>query len=153
VEILKKHYPNVASLRDATSDMLQAHKSEMDEVVYRRCFYVVAENQRVIEACNALSADDLATFGKAMLGSHYGLRDDYEVSCPELDVLQSAAEKLPGVLGSRMMGGGFGGCTINLIEENALENFQAVLGETFVTKLGKEPIIHVCQLKGGTELL
>ncbi|MCL1908527.1 MAG: galactokinase [Holophagaceae bacterium] len=153
VAILKQHYPNVASLRDANLDMLQAHAHEMDEVVQRRCSYVVAENQRVVTACKALATDDLGVFGNAMNGSHYGLRDEYEVSCPELDVLQSVAEKVKGVLGSRMMGGGFGGCTINLVEETALENFQKELSEAFRQKLAKEPIIHICQLRGGTELL
>jgi len=153
VEIIKRRHPDVVSLRDVSADMLQAYKSEMDEVVYRRCSYVIAENQRVIAACKALSADDLNCFGTAMNGSHQGLRDEYEVSCPELDVLQSVAEKTPGVLGSRMMGGGFGGCTINLVEEPALDGFQKTMGEAFRQKLGKEPTIHVCQLKGGTEVL
>jgi galactokinase len=153
VAILNSHYPNVASLRDADLDMLQAHKTEMDDIVYSRCAYVISENQRVLTACNALSSYDLEAFGNAMNHSHYGLRDEYEVSCQELDILQSAAEKVSGVLGSRMMGGGFGGCTINLVEEQALGNFQKVLGEAFLNKLAKEPVIHICQLKGGTEIL
>jgi galactokinase len=153
IETLKHHYPKVASLRDVSPDMLEAHRHNMDEVVYRRCSYVIAENQRVITACNALSADDLTAFGIAMNGSHHGLRDEYEVSCPELDVLQSVAEITTGVLGSRMMGGGFGGCTINLVEEPALADFQKTMSEAFHQKLDKEPIIHVCQLKGGTEEL
>lgn len=153
VQTLRQHYPDMTSLRDADHDMLRASSREMDEVVYRRCFYVIAENQRVLAACNALSTDNLSAFGLAMNQSHYGLRDEYEVSCPELDLLQSVAEQTEGVLGSRMMGGGFGGCTINLIEESTLENFQKKLSEVFRQKLYKEPVIHICQIRGGTELL
>jgi len=153
VEVVKRRHPNVVSLRDITQDMLETAKPEMDEVVYRRCSYVLAENQRVLAACNALADDDLTVFGINMNRSHYGMRDEYEITCPELDILQSAAEGCAGVLGSRMMGGGFGGCTINLVEESALADFQNVMSETFRRKLGKEPIIHVCQLKGGTEEL
>jgi galactokinase len=88
-----------------------------------------------------------------MNDSHQGLRDDYAVSCNELDALQSAALNIPSVLGSRMMGGGFGGCTINLVEEPAIEGFQKAMGDAYSQKLGKEPVIHICQLKGGTETL
>jgi galactokinase len=153
VEALKPHYPNIASLRDITFDMLRIHKQELDDVIYRRCAYVIAENQRVLAARFALSSGNIEAFGESMNHSHYGLRDSYEVSCPELDILQSAAEKVPGVLGSRMMGGGFGGCTINLVEEQALPNFQKAMGEIYLNELKKDPIIHVCQLKGGTEVL
>jgi len=153
VEIVRRHHPKVVSLRDITNDMLEAARPEMEDVVYRRCAYVLAENQRVLAACNALAGNDLTVFGLKMNGSHYGMRDEYEISCPELDILQSVAEGTAGVLGSRMMGGGFGGCTINMVEEAALTDFQKVMSEAFHRKLGKEPIIHVCQLKGGTEEL
>jgi galactokinase len=88
VHILQQHYPEVKSLRDATLAQLQAHQPEFDEVTYRRCRYVVEENQRVLQACEALQQQDLAAFGQLMHASHAGLRDDYEVSCPELDVLE-----------------------------------------------------------------
>ncbi|MCL1892943.1 MAG: galactokinase [Holophagaceae bacterium] len=153
VEILKYYFPDVSSLRDVNPEMMQSHEQKMDDVVFRRCTYVIAENQRVAKACNSLTTDDFVAFGQAMNDSHQGLRDDYEVSCPELDVLQSVAEKTEGVFGSRMMGGGFGGCTINLVTEASLENFQQTLGKVFRQKLAKEPIIHICQLKGGTEIL
>ncbi|MDR2697377.1 MAG: galactokinase [Holophagales bacterium] len=153
VEILKRHHPEIVSLRDISPDMLDAARPDMDEVVYRRCSYVIAENQRVLAACNALADNDLATFGVNMNHSHYGMRDEYEITCPELDALQSVAESAAGVLGSRMTGGGFGGCTVNLVEEVALADFQNIMGEAFRQKLGKEPIIHICQLKGGTEEL
>ena len=153
VGALKKHYPQIASLRDVSHEMLAAHRQDMDDVVYRRCSYVVSENSRVLDACEALSKNDLAAFGRAMNGSHSGLRDDYEVSCAELDALQSAALEIPGVLGSRMMGGGFGGCTINLVEEPSIDGFQSAMLEAYRKKLGKEPKIHVCQLGPGTEVI
>jgi len=153
VEIVRRRHPQVVSLRDITDDMLEAARPEMDDVVYRRCAYVLAENQRVLAACNALADNDLTAFGLKMNGSHYGMRDEYEISCPELDALQSIAECAAGVFGSRMMGGGFGGCTINLVEEAAMADFQNVMSEAFRHKLGKEPIIHICRLKGGTEEL
>ena len=88
-----------------------------------------------------------------MNGSHEGLAHGYEVSCPELDILAAAAQALPGVLGSRMMGAGFGGCTINLVEADALAAFEAGMGVVYRNRLGKDPVIHVCKLRGGTELL
>jgi galactokinase len=153
VALLKKHYPAVASLRDSTLDMLEAHRKEFDPAVYRRCTYVVAENRRVLDACASLERGDMGAFGTAMNRTHDGLRDGYEVSCLELDILAEAAQSMPGVLGSRMMGAGFGGCTINLVEADALDSFQERMAPVFRTRLGKEPVIHVCQLRGGTEIL
>ena len=114
---------------------------------------MVAENQRVLTACAALVRGDLATFGAAMNQSHAGLARGYEVSCPELDLLAEAAQALPGVLGARMMGAGFGGCTINLVEADALDGFQAAMAPVFRNGLHVEPVIHVCKLRGGTEIL
>ena len=151
VALLKAHQPGLESLRDATPELLEAHRAEFDPEVYRRCEYVVAENLRVIAACAALERGDLAAFGAAMNETHAGLAHGYEVSCPELDILAAAAQPLPGVLGSRMMGGGFGGCTINLVEAPALEAFLAAMAPVYRNQLHKDPIIHICQLRGGTE--
>lgn len=123
VAVLQQHYPQVQSLRDATPEQLAKHRAELGDVVYRRCLYVVRENQRVLHACQHLTEGDMAAFGEQMYASHAGLRDDYEVSCRELDVLVEIARTTPGVLGSRMMGGGFGGCTINLVEVAHVEEF------------------------------
>jgi galactokinase len=153
VALLQKHHSEVGSLRDATLELIEAHRAEFEAAVYRRCTYVVAENQRVVQACAALAQGDLATLGAAMNGSHEGLAHGYEVSCPELDILAAAAQGLPGVLGSRMMGAGFGGCTINLVEADALTAFEAGMGVVYRNRLGKGPVIHVCKLRGGTELL
>ena len=152
VTTIARHRPEVHSLRDATLEMLEAHRGELGPVVFARCAYVVRENQRVVEACAALGRGDFLGFGRLMNLSHAGLSGEYQVSCAELDALASAAQAVPGVLGSRMMGAGFGGCTINLVEEGALPLFEGRMEETFRQKLGKEPVLHVCRLTGGTEI-
>ena len=150
VAILAQHHPEVRSLRDATLEMLRAHQGEFDPIIFRRCVYVVSENDRVIAGCEALKQNDFKRFGELMNASHAGLRDDYQVSCVELDALAAAAQVIPGVLGSRMMGAGFGGCTISLVEESALDDFRFQMGVAFRDRLGKEPLIHICRLMGGT---
>ena len=150
---LAQHYPEIRSLRDATLLQVEAIRDELDPAVYRRCAYVVAENQRVLTACAALERSDLAAFGAAMYETHEGLAHGYEVSVPELDILVDATRSIPGVLGARLMGGGFGGCTINLVEADHLEAFHAAMAPVYRERLGKEPMIHVCKLAGGTELL
>lgn len=149
---LQARHPEVRSLRDATLELLEAHRAELDPVVFRRCAYIVRENQRVLDACQSLAARDVEAFGQRMNESHAGLRDEYEVSCPELDLLAAQAQSLPGVLGSRMMGAGFGGCTINLVREAELERFEAGMAEVYRRDLRSEPLIHVCRLTGGTEI-
>lgn len=153
VSVLQKHYPEVKSLRDATVTQLQAHRQEMGDVVYRRCRYVVEENQRVEAACQHLVEGDLTAFGQEMYGSHAGLRDDYEVSCKELDVLVEAARSLPGVYGARMMGGGFGGCTINLVAPEHVEAFVAAMTAAYQQQLGLELETYQTTIVGGVEAL
>ncbi|MDO7877075.1 galactokinase [Hymenobacter sp. ASUV-10] len=133
VALLQRHYPAVQSLRDATEEQIEAHRAELGDVVYRRCLYVVQENARVVAACEALAANDMSAFGQLMYGSHAGLRDNYEVSCPELDKLVEIAQGQTGVLGSRMMGGGFGGCTINLVEAEHVAAFVATTSAAFLS--------------------
>ncbi len=123
VAVVARHAAGVESLRDVTFDQLNTYQNEMDEVVYRRCKYIIEENERLLTGCEALERGDYRAFGQKMFGSHRGLSLDYEVSCEELDFLAGFAEDYPGVIGARMMGGGFGGCTINLVEEGALESF------------------------------
>lgn len=153
VKTIQEKYPEVNSLRDVTFDMLESCKNIMDEIVMKRCMYVLNENRRVLKACEALLSKDLHAFGKLMFESHYGLRDNYEVSCEELDILVEAAEKNPGVLGSRMMGGGFGGCTINLVKENDVENIKAAISSYYKTKVGSLPQFHVVNIGEGTHLM
>jgi galactokinase len=135
---LQKSYPAVESLRDVTIEMLQAHRSELAPVVYQRCSYVVEENNRVMEVCAALERGDYAEMGLRMFASHQGLSKKYEVSCPELDFLQQIAQNYNGILGARMMGGGFGGCTINLIKKEAVEEFISECSERYNKKFWRE---------------
>jgi galactokinase len=125
----------------------------MDDVVYRRCRYVLEENRRVADACAALELGDLSAFGRLMDASHAGLRDDYEVSCAELDILVDAARPLPGILGARMMGGGFGGCTINLVVMDRIEESIASIRRDYLAATGIEPGFHVVKIGDGTHLL
>ncbi len=123
VAVLQKKYPEVKSLRNATMDMLSSVRNELDETVYNRCSYVIQEKTRVLEAVEALKANNLKRVGELLYETHDGLSKMYEVSCPELDFLVEFSKKYDSVLGARMMGGGFGGCTINLVHEDAIEEF------------------------------
>jgi galactokinase len=153
VRFLKVFYPEINSLRDVTMAMLDRHLRETQPLIYRRCAYVVQENQRLLDGVAALEANDLDTFGQLMYGSHEGLSQWYEVSCPELDTLVDIARRQPGVLGARMMGGGFGGCTINLVREEALDAFMAQLTKQYKAITGKETAIHVCKIEDGTHVI
>ncbi|MGB5499451.1 MAG: galactokinase [Maribacter sp.] len=123
VTVLQKKYPEVKSLRNATMDMLNEVSNELDEIVYSRCSYVIQEKTRVLEAVEALKANNLKRVGELLYETHDGLSKMYEVSCPELDFLVEFSKKYDSVLGARMMGGGFGGCTINLVHEDAIEEY------------------------------
>lgn len=125
VDIIQKKYPRVHSLRDVGFTVLEEFKAEMDPVIFNRCSYVVEENQRVLNAVLALKNNDLSSLGKFMYEAHDGLQNKYEVSCPELDFLVDFSKKYTDVLGARMMGGGFGGCTINIIHSDAVKDYVA----------------------------
>lgn len=131
VEILKQYYPEVSSLRDATEVMVRKHQSEMTGKVFDRCLYIVQEIARVQLASTYLEKHDLTAFGKCMFETHDGLSKLYQVSCKELDFLVEHARKIPGVIGSRMMGGGFGGCTINMVADSTLDMFQQQIAEAY----------------------
>ncbi|MCB2378510.1 galactokinase [Hymenobacter sp. BT635] len=136
VAVLQQHYPEIKTLRDATLPQLDAHRNELGEVVYKRCSYVVEENQRVEETGRVLQQGDLAAVGQLLYASHAGLRDKYEVSCPELDVLVELAQSAPGIYGGRMMGGGFGGCTINLVDTQQVASFVEHMKAGYLQRLG-----------------
>ena len=136
VEMLQKAGLNIDSLRDVYIDELEDKKDILPEVVFRRCLYVVQENKRVLLAAEALKRNDLSRFGALLYQSHEGLRSQYEVSCPELDFLVDFSKSNPSVLGSRMMGGGFGGCTINLILQEELENYTKEISTAYKKKFG-----------------
>lgn len=152
VNIIRRSYPDVKGLRDVTQNMLQEHKKDLDSIVYRRCKYVIEENERVLAACNNLVKGDFEGFGKLMYQSHAGLRDEYQVSCTELDILVNGASAIGGVFGSRMMGAGFGGCTINLILNNKLDEFKEMIMRVFREKLGKDPLLYVTKITEGTAI-
>ncbi|ADB39037.1 galactokinase [Spirosoma linguale] len=153
VRFLQTFYPEIRSLRDVTMPMLDQHLRDTEPLIYRRCAYVVQENQRLLDGVAALEADDIDTFGQLMYGSHEGLSHWYEVSCPELDILVDIAREQPGVLGARMMGGGFGGCTINLVREEALEDFTKLITEQYKAQTGKDTYLHVCKIQDGTNVI
>ena len=129
---------------------MSTHKDEFESVIYRRCAYVVEENIRVEKSCDALEKGDFEAFGKLMFASHNGLKNDYEVSCSELDTLVRLATSVDGVLGARMMGGGFGGCTINLVKKSAVEKFEKIIRENYKTPEGKSPEIIGVTIDDGT---
>jgi galactokinase len=123
ISIIQKKYPNIESLRDVTIAILEECKSEMSSLIYNRCHYILQENRRVLDAVKELKTGNLKAFGALMYESHHGLQHLYNVSCPELDFLVDFSKSNDQILGSRMMGGGFGGCTINIIHENAIEEY------------------------------
>ncbi|GAB4023483.1 galactokinase [Spirosoma koreense] len=153
VRFLQTFYPAIKSLRDVTMAMLDEHLRDTDPLIYRRCAYVVQENNRLLDGVAALEANDIATFGQLMYGSHEGLSHWYEVSCPELDILVEIARHQPGVLGARMMGGGFGGCTINLVREESLSAFTSQIIKQYKARTGKDTYIHVCKIQDGTHVV
>ena len=138
--VIAKKHPEVESLRDANYEMLEEVKPEITDEEYRRARYVIGEVARVLAVCDALQKDDYETVGQMMYETHYGLSKEYEVSCEELDYLNDIAKE-EGVTGSRIMGGGFGGCTINLIADELAANFKKVVKSKFKAKYGKEPIV------------
>ena len=149
VSILKKSYPNITSLRDVDLEKLEAHKNEMPEIVYRRCKYVITEKDRLLKGCDALVHRDLPRFGDLMYKTHQGLSNDYEVSCRELDFLADAARKIPEVAGTRMMGGGFGGCTINIVQSSAVDTFKQKIQQAYLDHFGKTPEVYITQIEDG----
>ncbi len=153
VRVVQKVSPEVKSLRDVTLDLLQDNKNGMDPIVYRRCKYVIEENERVLSACADLMKGDLESFGQRMYQSHDGLKNEYEVSCSELDVLVDGASKIEGVLGSRMMGAGFGGCTINLVLRKNLTNFKEKINNVYQERLKQRAKLYITRITEGTAIL
>jgi galactokinase len=149
VTLLKTYLPEIRALRDVSPEELNRYQNKLPEVVYRRCRHVTTEDRRVEAAASALLAGDVKSFGELMYQSHASLRDDYEVSCAELDILVEAARTVKGVLGARMMGGGFGGCTVNLVTADAVDDFQKTVAECYRQKTGKTPAIHICTIAEG----
>lgn len=149
VKHLARTLPHVKALRDVTIEELEAHGRDMPDVIYRRCRHVVTENARVLAAAEALTRNDLSTFGRLMYESHQSLRDDYEVSCRELDVMVELAGNFTGVYGARMTGGGFGGCTVNLVARQHLDEFKRSVAKGYERETNLKPEIFLCEPSDG----
>jgi galactokinase len=157
VEALRKAAPEIHSLRDVTPEQLNALGGALDPVIYRRCRHVVTENARVLAAAGALEAGHLSDFGKLMIESHQSLRDDYEVSSPELDAMVELSlqigREIGGVYGARMTGGGFGGCTINLVERDSATEFVDSIAPRYEKQTGRKCAVYICAAsEGATEV-
>lgn len=152
VATIKKSHPNVEFLRDCSMEMLQSVKTEVCEEDYMRAEYVIAEIQRVLDVCDALVKGDYETVGEKMYETHHGMSKLYEVSCEELDFLNDIAFDC-GVTGSRVMGGGFGGCTINLVRNELYETFITTAKERFFAKFGRMPKIYDVVIGDGARRL
>jgi len=153
VRLINQHYPEVKSLRDASEEMLLKYVKPINEIVYNRCTYVVSEIERLLLACNDLKKDDFASFGKRMFETHDGLQYRYEVSCPELDTLVSLVRNNPYVLGARMMGGGFGGCTINLVKADMAEEVAEAVKLAYKEKTGISIPYYIAEINSGTAIV
>ena len=138
----------VETLRDASMEMLEANRDKISDEDYKRAVYVIGEKQRVLDVCDALERGDMETVGQRMYETHHGLSKDYEVSCIELDYLNDIAREC-GVTGSRIMGGGFGGCTINLVKDELYDQFIATACEKFNEKYGHEPKVYEVIISDG----
>lgn len=162
VEILRRWLPGVTSLRDITLADFKKHEEELPALTQKRCRYVIEENARVVAAVSALKCtgegtspltdESLIAFGNLMNASHHGLRDDYQVSCMELDLLTDIARDITGVVGSRMTGAGFGGCTVSIVRNDALETFQTRVTTEYHEKTGIEPEIYLCRVSNGAQV-
>jgi galactokinase len=145
VRTMRAHgLPDIRALRDVSMRDLDGCREWLPETVYRRCRHVITENARVAAASAALKTQDLKSFGELMYESHASLRDDYEVSCKELDVMVKIARGLPGVYGARMTGGGFGGCTVNFVPAPAVQDFVAMVEREYARITGVTPEVYVC---------
>jgi galactokinase len=150
---IKKHYPHVNSLREATMQMLNEHVAGRDQVIYKRCKYVVEEIERLLTGCEDLKAGNLKALGEKMFRTHEGLSKEYEVSCKELDFLVQEVKGEASVLGARMMGGGFGGCTINLVKEEHIDALVEKISKDYKAAMDLELSAYVAQIEDGTGLL
>lgn len=150
IALILPHHPQVKSLRDASRQMLDEYVKPANELVYRRCKFIVEEIERLTTACDDLKQGNLTALGTKMFATHEGLSKDYEVSCKELDFLAAAVKNKPGVLGARMMGGGFGGCTINIVKEEIINELTETLYKDYKAAMGMELTAYIVQTNDGT---
>ena len=153
VEMIRKYHPQINSLRDVDTEMVEKYIRPQDELIYRRCQYVVSENIRLLQLCKALNHNNLDKCGELMHETHLGLSEDYEVSCPELDLLVKIAMEQTGVIGARLVGGGFGGCTINLVRKENLESVIYEVENGYKLSSGKESTTYIVNVEDGTKLI
>ena len=162
VKILRRWLPGISSLRDIAFANFKKYEEELPVLAQKRCRYVIEENARVVDAVSVLKArsqqtaekadEALIQLGRLMNASHNGLRDDYQVSCTELDLLTDIARDITGVIGSRMTGAGFGGCTVSIVHSEALETFQTRVTTAYHAETGIEPEIYLCRMSDGAQV-
>ena len=150
ISFIAQHHPAIKSLRDANIDLLKEFVEPVDPLVYQRCKYVVQENERLLGACEDLKRGDIKALGKKMYQTHNGLRYFYDVSCKELDFLVEYVKKNPAVAGARMMGGGFGGCTINLVKEDAIEKLVQEISVAYSEAMDLPLTPYIASIENGT---
>jgi galactokinase len=151
VRIMKQFLPGIKSLRDVSLQDLEAQQQELPKDVLEKCHYVISENERLLQGCGFLAKSDIQSFGKLMYASHEGLSKEYRVSCEELDFLVETARQQKGVAGARMMGGGFGGCTINLVKTENVDGFAVAMKAAYQKRFHKEPDVYITQIEDGAK--
>jgi galactokinase len=149
VQILREWLPGITALRDVTMEQFKIHQEKLPEPIRSRCRHVIGEIARTLAASEALLHRDFTTMGRLMAESHRSLRDDYEVSCEELDLMVELAAAVDGTVGARMTGGGFGGSTVNLVHRGSLEMFREMVGSGYAAKTGHAPAIYVSEIGEG----
>jgi galactokinase len=145
VRRLREFLPGIRALRDVSAQQLEQYRGRIPEVAYKRALHVVGENARVLDSAEALRSGDIARFGMRMAESHRSLRDLYEVSCRELDLMVDLADQQTGVYGARMTGGGFGGATINLVDARYAGEFKEKMAKSYQRETGLVPQIYICK--------
>lgn len=153
VKIIKNKFLGIKKLRDVTLEMLQQNINKLPEKVFKRCRHIITENQRVLDATSALVKNDFHQLGQLIYQSHISLQKDYEVSCPELDFLVNLTLKKKYILGSRMMGGGFGGCTINLIDKKQIAKFIEIAAKEYQLEYGKSLTPYLVSIENGSGII
>ena len=153
VKVLQATYPEVQSLRDVSREMVLKHRDELGPIVFKRCLYVTSENERLLQVCDYLRKGQVEAVGPLLFETHAGLRDLYEVSCKEVDFLVDFAERHPAVIGSRIMGGGFGGCSINLVDRAQSHEFISAVSKAYHDTYHKMAEAYQVDIVDGTDLL
>lgn len=153
VGILNKYEPHIQSLRDVSLSILDKYSDKLPFLIWKRCKFVLEENERVQDVCKALKSNDIEEVGKKMFESHYGLQYEYEVSCKELDFLAEFCANDSDVIGARMMGGGFGGCTINLVKKQSIAAFSEKIKEAYFSYASKELKVYAVNVVDGTSII